>query len=160
MNWNHYFEYKDGELYWKVDRYRRKLTGKRAGYLQKDGYRSVGLDKKLYQEHIIIWEMFNGPVPNGFNIDHKNKNRSHNFLSNLRLATRLDNSANVSLSVRNSTGFKGVSFINSIKKYEAKITRNKKRLHLGYFSTAEAASEVYEAKAKELAGEFYYANNH
>ena len=33
-----------------------------------------------------------------------------------------------------------------------------KRKHLGYFKTALEASNVYETKAREFHGEFYYKN--
>ena len=46
------------------------------------------------------------------------------------------------------------SFIGS-KKFQAKIGINGKLKHLGLFNTAKEASEVYEAKAKELFGEYY-----
>lgn len=159
MEWNKYFEYKEGALFWKLNRPNHKVLGRRAGYKTADGYRRVKLLRKQFSEHRVIWEMFNGPIPKGYFLDHKNKVRDCNILENLRLATSADNSANMGLMNTNSSGFKGVSFNKSMNKFEARIIRNKTRFRLGYFSTAEEASAAYEAKAKELAGEFYYANH-
>jgi hypothetical protein len=58
----------------------------------------------------------------------------------------------------NTTGYKGVSFHKRAKKYHAQIRTDGKLKHLGLFKTAEKASKVYEAKAKEIHGQFYYKN--
>ena len=42
-----------------------------------------------------------------------------------------------------------------MKKYQAEI-RIEKQNYLGYFKTAEEASKVYEAAAKEHYGKHYY----
>lgn len=41
--------------------------------------------------HRIVWETFNGPVPDGLQIDHKNNNRKCNDLDNLQLVTASEN---------------------------------------------------------------------
>ena len=50
----------------------------------------------------------------------------------------------------NTTGYKGVSYHKSGKKYEAYIHYEGKKHHLGYFDTAEQAAEAYDKKAKEI----------
>lgn len=41
--------------------------------------------------HRIIWETFNGPIPPGYEIDHKDNDRGNNALSNLQLVTHKQN---------------------------------------------------------------------
>ncbi len=86
--------------------------------------------------------------------DHKNGNKLDNTRSNLREATNQMNQANVSRQKNNSTGFKGVSFKKSLQKWVARIGVNRTRIHLGYFSTPEEASEAYTKAAILHFGEF------
>lgn len=44
--------------------------------------------------HRAIWETFNGPIPEGMEIDHKHGNRSDNRLSELECVTHIENMAN------------------------------------------------------------------
>ena len=42
--------------------------------------------KRSYKKvHIAVWEAFNGPIPEGYDIHHKNHNRQDNRLDNLEL---------------------------------------------------------------------------
>ena len=41
--------------------------------------------------HRIVWETFNGEIPEGLEIDHMDNNRKNNALSNLQLVTRAEN---------------------------------------------------------------------
>jgi len=91
-------------------------------------------------------------------VDHIDGNGLNNCKDNLRTATHSQNSMNRGADRDNTTGFKGVFWHKRDKKFMAQITFNRKQIFLGYFSTAEEASTVYEAKAKELFGEFYKNN--
>lgn len=56
----------------------------------QDGYASVGLwffkmFKKTFRVNRLVWEAFNGPIPEGYHIDHIDHNRANNNLYNLRL---------------------------------------------------------------------------
>lgn len=93
-------------------------------------------------------------APPDFEIDHKDRDRSNNRFLNLRGATRTQNAANVNMSVANTTGFTGVSLTKSRMKFRAEIRVNKKRIHLGYFDTAEDAFVVRLAAQAEHHGEF------
>lgn len=62
---------------------------KRGGYLQ------VGLSKsgkrRWFRVHRLVWEAFYGPVPDGYEINHKDTNPRNNRLENLNLLTRSEN---------------------------------------------------------------------
>jgi hypothetical protein len=100
-----------------------------------------------------IWEAAYGPVPEGMTIDHIDGNRHNNSLSNLRLANRFGQAQNRGTFKSNTSGYKGVRQIGV--KFEARVTAFKVIHYLGMFDTAEEASAVREAKARELHGEFY-----
>lgn len=55
------------------------------------GYKSATLTKegkqKEYLVHRLVWETFNGPIPNTLVINHKNEIRNDNRLENLEVCT-------------------------------------------------------------------------
>jgi hypothetical protein len=92
-------------------------------------------------------------------IDHKDRNGLNNTRDNLRLCTPSQNRANSPMNKRNTSGFKGVYFtLNKARPWNALIRSNRVRYRLGYFKTAEEAARAYDAKAKELNGEFAWLN--
>jgi hypothetical protein len=88
-------------------------------------------------------------------VDHISGNTYDNRKSNLRLCTQTENSKNNKLPKNNTSGYKGVSFDKSLNAYVARIVFNGNVLNLGRYKTAREAFDVYDAKAKELFGEFY-----
>lgn len=70
---------------------RGKILKPRAnrGYFNVPLYKD-GRMKNVYV-HRAIWEAFNGPIPEGYEINHKDENRQNNNLENLELLTHLEN---------------------------------------------------------------------
>lgn len=91
-------------------------------------------------------------------VDHINRDRKDNRLTNLRLCNRSFNSYNVSIAKNNTTGFKGVHFHKKNKKYVAYIGK-KPREYLGSFETSIEAAYAYNLAAKERFGEYAALNN-
>jgi len=150
---NDLFEYRDGLLFWKVDRRGNKLQGKQASRLKKsNGYHEVTISKKKYYAHRVIFMMFHGRWPE--QIDHIDGDRSNNVLSNLREANNAQNNRNTKLRSTNTSGFKGVFYNKRNHNYNASITVNYKSIHLGCFPTAQDAHEAYKKAALELHGDF------
>ena len=57
----------------------------------RNSYKRVQLNKKLYSVHCLVWQTFRGVIPNGMVIDHIDGNRGNNALSNLRLVSQSEN---------------------------------------------------------------------
>lgn len=148
MDFSKYYEYEDGNLI-------NKITKHIYCNLDRDGYVRVRKDGKEYRAHRIIWSLFNGDIPEGMLIDHKDGDVSNNNISNLRLATRQQNNANSRKRHFNECP-KGVTKVG--KRYRARISYNNTTISLGTFDTPEEASEVYNNKAIELNGEFANVN--
>lgn len=87
-------------------------------------------------------------------IDHRDRNTLNNQRDNLRPCTHAQNVRNVGPRKDNSSGYKGVTWDKENNKWRAQIGRVK----LGRFSNVIEAAHAYDAKAKELYGEFAYLN--
>jgi len=142
-------------LVWKTDRVSGEgrvhiAAGAMAGYKNNRGYWDIGLNKKLYKAHRIVYAILTGEDP-PCQVDHIDGNRSNNAIENLRLATRnhKDNGQNSGLSKNNTSGFCGVCHHKATNRWVAYITVNRERTHLGTFDTPEEAYAAYlEAKKK------------
>lgn len=97
-------------------------------------------------------------IPEGFEVDHINLNKSDNRRSNLRICTRTENIINRLVQKNNSSGFKGVTWHRRIKKFQARIGVGKKRMHLGYFDCPIDAAKAYNIAAKQNHGQFSILN--
>jgi len=91
-------------------------------------------------------------------VDHFDGNGINNQKINLRVCTRSQNMANISRHSDNKSGFKGVCFHKNCNKFRARITINKKIIHLGYFDNARSAAMAYNQAAKEKFGKFSRLN--
>jgi hypothetical protein len=118
-----------------------------TGSKSANGYVRITIDYKQYYAHRLAWLYVHGEFPKK-ELDHLNKIKVDNRIINLRLATRQENMQNISTPRSGTTsGFRGVSWSKLAKKWKTYIKINGQAKHLGYFNTAEEASEVYlEAK--------------
>jgi hypothetical protein len=123
------------------------------------GYLSVGLYKNrkvrnLYIHRLVAQAFLLNPE-NRSSVDHADGEPKNNNMLNLRWASHTENMQNKTMYKNNVCGFKGIH--KHGRRYRAQIMNKGKRTHIGVFTTKEEASEAYEAKAKELFGEFYKA---
>lgn len=121
-------------------------------YLTKTGYAAKGRHigcSETYMHRIIM------KAEKKQEVDHINLKTLDNRKNNLRLCASGQNKANKTKSIKNTTGFKGVSPSRSKKNpFQACITIKKKQIYLGLFPTAKQAHRAYLIKAKEIHGEF------
>lgn len=152
---NRLFYFEDGYLRWKGKGTGGIKPGDRAGTSEINFYISVVFLGYRMRAHRIVWIMNNGPIPDGYTVDHKDNDPSNNDINNLRLATNSQNTANRRIVYKvNKSGYKGVFFVPSVNKWRAQIGVNNKCKSLGYFDNPELAHEAYKKAAVELHGEF------
>lgn len=137
-----------GLFSWLTQRGRVK-KGEIAGSKTSHGYVQIRLLNKIYLAHRLAWLYVYGELPT-FLIDHQNRNKLDNKISNLRLATKSQNAQNAKTPVTNKSGHKGVSWCNKEKKWRSCIKINQKFISLGYFSEIEKASAAYQQASREL----------
>ena len=51
-------------------------------------YLSSAIDGKRYRLHRYIWEYYNGEIPKGYHVHHKDHNKNNNEINNLELLTK------------------------------------------------------------------------
>lgn len=102
------------------------------------GYKFGAIFGKNYRAHRVIWAMTFGAWPDG-QIDHINGNRSDNRIENLRVVSNAENQRNSKIRSTNTSGAAGVSWNKRCAKWQARITVNHKRIHLGYFGNKDDA---------------------
>jgi hypothetical protein len=137
------FEYRDGKLFWIKPTARHMKAGHPAGTMRKDGYIGVFLYGKYLFAHRIIWEMHNGPIPEGLVIDHIDTVRDNNRIDNLRVCTFQENHFNRNKGSNNKSGYKGVSWHKQKQKWVAQITIEGRSKFLGFFVDPVKAHEKY-----------------
>lgn len=71
---------------------RVSIDGELAGRkISSGGYPRISYKHKTFRVHEVVWESFNGPVPDGFEINHKNGIKTDCRLMNLELCTHSEN---------------------------------------------------------------------
>ncbi len=125
----------------EANKYVPELHGKRAGYLNHQGYRVVVIRRRMYQEHRIVWLYVYGAMPDG-HIDHINRCRDDNRICNLRIVTRSQNKHNGNTYANNTSGVPGVYFMRSCGRWYARINVGGIRRNLGSFVNFEDAVAV------------------
>lgn len=142
-----------GLFYWREKNSWRTKIGDVAGTPMKRGYWKITVRGRSYYAHRLAWFYVYGVWP-AQQMDHIDRDRTNNKLSNLRLANQQNNSANMFRMRQNTSGFKGVRWHKAAKKWIARIKYCGEEIHLGLFVKIEDAVAAYEAKARELFGEF------
>ena len=141
-----------------------KLGVKLSGTLRKEGYIVVLLtmDGKLQSTRInrLVASHFI-ENPNNYNIvDHIDGNRCNNRVENLRWVSANQNSINSQVSSLNTSGIKGVSFINGKNKpWRASWVQNGKYTHR-HFTTQDEASNYRLKMIDEIYGVQFNTDRH
>lgn len=110
------------------------------------GYVYVSLNGNNILAHRLIWEAFNGEIPEGMEIDHINTIRSDNRLENLRLTTIKENRNNSLTKAKYKESNKGKISLKQLQKIE----KRKKPVFLYKEGKLIAVYESVHEAAKQL----------
>lgn len=145
-----------GEFRWvgQPDGLHKPLIGRVAGVVLKSGHRQITIDGKQYVASHLAWLFVTGSLPDGM-LDHRDLDAGNDRFTNLRPATKQDNSANRHAYKGSRTGVKGVQFRDGrTRPWIAQIRVNNKLINLGSFSSKDEAAVAYINAAKSAFGEF------
>jgi hypothetical protein len=109
---------------------------------------------KLYL-HRFIMRCTHG---DGLSVDHIDHNGLNLCKSNLRVCNHVSNGKNMTISAKNTSGYKGVSWNKSRKIWEAYIFSDGKRYFLGCYPTAIEAAKIYNCASAYFHKEFANPN--
>lgn len=151
-----FFDYKNGELFWKIDRGNNIKRGDIAGSIYERGYKRVSVNNRRFPVHKIVWLYHNGYLPKL--VDHINGNPSDNRIENLREVTNSQNCFNRRIALNNTSGSKNVCFDKKSNKWKVYLTvspyRNK---YFGSYSNKDIAITIATLARHKYHGNF--ANN-
>ena len=142
INLDNYIFYKNGRIYNKTKK--RFLKG----YIDKNGYVITCLKCKdgtsnTFLWHRVIWYVFNGEIPNGYEINHINEDKTDNRLENLNLLTHKEN---VNWGTRNERAAKSNSISQKGRKFSEEHKRKLSEAHKGVFNNKLTSKEVVAVK--------------
>lgn len=132
----------------------RVFNTKNKRYLDYGGRGITVCDEWLKFEN--FFNDMGKPPSENHQIDRINNDGNYE-VSNCRWVTASQNMSNRRRSKKSRNKYRGVS-ITKCGKYNAGITKNYKRYNLGNFEKEKDAALAYNAKAKELHGEFAMLN--
>ena len=121
--------------------------------LHKEGTRKTLTIHRLIGLHFI-------PNPDNLReIDHIDRNRTNNSITNLRWISHGNNQRNKPKKQNTTSRYKGVSFNKAKGKYEARIRFENKKIYIGIYEKGEDAAKARDAYVKEKnLTEFYQLN--
>ena len=143
----------DADYEWLSQYHWQAKPSKRTAYARRSGYPELG-----YCGCILMHRQILGAKPGQF-VDHIDGNGLNNQRSNLRLCALVDNQRRRFVHT-SASGFRGVQHRPWLKSrpWSAHICVNDRKLHLGYFPSAEDAARAYDKAAREVFGDFAMPN--
>lgn len=138
-----------GLFYWKISTGKAK-RGYVAGHTDSNGYTKISIDSVKHFAHRLAWFYCHKEWPKN-NIDHIDRCRNNNRLSNLRDVGQSLNGLNSPLRRNNSSGHTGVSYDPRRNTWIAYVNKDGRKKHLGAYDNPKIAAQ---ARASVIAAFF------
>ena len=138
------FDYDDGDLV--------RRSGRKGGSVNKQGYKVICVDYKIYKAHRLIFLYHNDYLPE--QIDHADGNKLNNKIENLRAADNSKNGMNRGMMCNNTSGAKNVFWDKSHKKWRVAIRFGATLQSFGRFVDFELAELVATMAREKYHGVF------
>ena len=143
-----------GVFRWKIP-VRGVEPGSEAGSINDQGYRLICIDKIRHRASRLAWLYVYGEHPKGV-IDHLDRNRLNNVISNLRDVPRSLNQKNSKRNRNNTSGYNGVRWYKPLNKWHVQLQVDYNKIHIGYFENLDDA--IAARKAADL--KYNFTHNH
>jgi hypothetical protein len=142
------YDRRSGLFYWKIT-VGKARRGCVAGHTDSNGYTKISIDGVKHFAHRLAWFYCHKEWPKN-NIDHIDRCRNNNRLSNLRDVGQSLNGLNGSLRRNNRSGYTGVFYDVRRDKWIAYINRKGHKKHLGEFKLLQAAVQARQTVLQEI----------
>jgi hypothetical protein len=130
-----------------------RTAGQRTGTVNGAGYVTITVGGRTRLAHRLAWMFIYGRFPEK-NIDHADRNKKNNKISNLRECDQSGNMQNAGKRNGGTSKYLGVCLSsahkNFKKKWIAQIMIGKKNIHIGLFRTEEEAHKAYMDTKKNI----------
>jgi len=147
------FDYKDGNLFWKIKLAACIKVGDLAGCIRKkDEYQVIRYKNTTNYAHRLIFLFHHGYLPKF--IDHINGIKFDNRIENLRECTNQQNQFNQKYRIDNTTGYKNIQKDTNSKKYRVRIKINGKIINFGSYYDINVAKFVADTMRNKYHGQF------
>lgn len=139
-------------LFTRLNAYGSKPAGSAVGVVKPDGYVYISLCGKRYLAHRLAFLYMTGELPDL--VDHIDGDKGNNSWSNLRPATKSQNSCNTGSYPNSLSGVKGVYWHERTRSWRVAITVNGKAISVGYFQDKISAVVASRKAREKYHGEF------
>lgn len=143
-----------GNLQWTSPKPYDPVEGGKAGALGKAGSkyqyrRFVQVDYKRYPAHRVCWLHKTGEWPDGYVVP---VNGDYDDLrwDNLQKLSAGEAASRGGVRRGNTSGYRGITWVEGRERWLAYVTNNYKRIHIGYFKTLEDAIAARDAAVEDL----------
>lgn len=142
------------KLHTGVEFYTKEKIVKGSTITKKHRYKIVSLCGSSHKTiHKLVWETFNGEVPQGLVIDHINNDRNDNRLENLQLLSHRDNVKKEINKEKTSSKYHGIYYDKIHRKWCISIAHN----YINYWGGRHNNEEDAKIYAEKL--NYYLCNN-
>lgn len=122
-----------------------------SGAKATNGYGYMSVNNKVQPVHRLAYQEANGPIPEGYDIDHVCFSRACIRPDHLRATTRKQNMEHLSGAYATSqTGVRGVHYSEALREFIGEVWHHSKKIRVGYFGTLSEADAAVRAKRDEL----------
>ena len=152
------FDYKDGELIWKITKGAAKagsVAGCKTTYYKNKARKLIRIDG-LFLAHRLIYKWHNNSFDESLQIDHINGDSNDNRIENLRAVSHQENMMNMKMRCDNKSGISGVHWDKSRNKWKAVIQYKGKTKMIGRYDSLDEATK---ARKLELTKLRFHANH-
>lgn len=104
----------------------------------RNGYRYVEFKKQRIAAHRLAWLLYYGEWPDGV-LDHINRDKCDNRITNLRTVTTSENAHNVGLRKDNISGYSGVGWHKRTNTWQVRLRIAGKHMFVGHFKDLGSA---------------------
>jgi hypothetical protein len=122
-------------------------VGDVAGSKSRNKFR-VKLNGITHSVHKVIYEMFNGPVPDGHLVDHEDGDWCNNKRANLRAIPFPMNNRNARMNSRNTSGVAGVCYHPKSASWQASVKTLDGRRRYKSYSVGTYGEEAFTLVCK------------